>query len=181
MKYLFLFIIALLPVFGFSQEPDQEIEVEIEEPIKKHEIKTNLFYLALGGIELGYEFNFSRRNSVGISGMVPYSKDAKDDIKYYVAPYYRYFFGKKYASGFFLEGFGMLNKLENEKYDEPNSDESSEFVSDFAIGLGIGGKVLLGKGWLLEVNFGAGPNLAKVDKHNISVIAKGGVQLGYRF
>lgn len=63
-----------------------------------------------------------------------------------VAAFYRHYIGNKYASGFFVEGFGMYNSIYENQFSIstggsllPNSNVY-EYGSDFALGLGIGYK-----------------------------------------
>ena len=61
--------------------------------------------------------NLSESSSVGISLFIPFDDDNFDtNINYYISPCYRIFFGQKYAAGFFLEGFAMVNSIEHEYY-----------------------------------------------------------------
>jgi len=54
-------------------------------------------------------------------------------------------------------------------------------VSDFAVGLGLGGKWVTKNGFIFEVNAGYGKLLFNADKTDHDIVAKFGFHLGYRF
>lgn len=155
----------------------------------KNEFKLNAVFLLLGTFDVSYERNISENSSAGVSVFVPFDKNNFDtDINYYVSPYYRIFFGKKYAAGFFLEGFGMLNSMDQEYYnDTPNMYTTywDEAVTDFALGFGLGGKWMTTGGFVFEVSGGIGRNLFNTndsDYYDYSpIVGKFGFNLGYRF
>ncbi|OBX23632.1 hypothetical protein LX77_03735 [Gelidibacter algens] len=152
----------------------------------KNEIKINSFFLLLGVFEPSYERNLSEQSSVGVSAFIPFDRENIDmDINYYISPYYRIFFGEKYAAGFFLEGFGMLNSIDHQYYVNRNNytEIKDNAVTDFALGFGLGGKWMTSGGFVFEVNGGIGRNLFNTnteDDNNI-LVGKFGFNLGYRF
>ena len=103
--------------------------------------------------------------------------------------YYRYYFGKKPATGFFAEGFGSINSYEDYewKYDYNTIDNTSYSSSkhiqrtDFALGFGLGSKWITKKGFLFEINAGVGRNLFNSSDTDYDIIGRGGVSFGYRF
>jgi hypothetical protein len=54
-------------------------------------------------------------------------------------------------------------------------------VTDFALGLGFGGKWITKQGFLAELNFGVGRNLFNTKESGSEIIGKGGITIGYRF
>ncbi|MDT0557950.1 DUF3575 domain-containing protein [Ichthyenterobacterium sp. W332] len=177
MKKYTLFVISCLFIFqSFSQD-------KLEDDLTKrnfNEVKLNALLLVAGSFEVGYERTINEESSFGLSVLVPFDSEIKANIEYYISPYYRFYFGKKYAAGFFLEGFGMLNST-NRNNDLPLfTTPQSEFVTDFALGIGVGGKWLTRKGWTGELNLGIGRNLFNSDKGD-EIVAKIGITLGYRF
>lgn len=152
----------------------------------KNEIKINSFFLLLGVFEPSYERNLSEQSSMGVSAFIPFDQENIDvDINYYISPYYRIFFGEKYAAGFFLEGFGMLSSVDNEYYinRDYNTEIKNEAVTDFALGFGLGGKWMTTGGFVFEVNGGIGRNLFNTNTEDDSsiLVGKFGFNLGYRF
>ena len=162
MKNYILFCLSLLSITLYSQEiEDSYITTE-----EHHEIKINGLFLILGAFD-----------------------DETINVNYYISPYYRQYFGKKYASGFFVEAFGMLNSVDDyiydSYYDEPTDSYYSnsgydDNVVDFALGIGLGGKWLTKSGFIVEIDLGIGRNLFKNDR-DFTIIGKGGINLGYRF
>jgi hypothetical protein len=103
-----------------------------------------------------------------------------------VSPYYRIFFGDKYAGGFFLEGFGMLNSTKGRSTEFSNGFDPiiitrEDDVTDFALGFGLGGKWMTRSGFVFELNGGVGRNLFNTDKNEYDFVGKFGFNLGYRF
>ena len=141
-----------------------------------HELKINGLFLVVGAFDVTYEYLLNEESGIGISVFLPYDSDIKDDIQYYISPYYRFYFGKKYAAGFFLEGFGMLNSIEPDLFS--NTDD---FETDFALGIGLGGKWVTKGGFVGELSLGVGRNLFNTDKTDIDFVSKLGITLGYRF
>lgn len=141
-----------------------------------NEIRLNAFFLVLGAVELTYENILNEHSGIGLSIMLPISNEVREDVKYYMSPYYRFYFGEKHAAGFFLEGFGMLNNVKREYF-----DRDDEFITDFALGIGFGAKWLAKKGITAELNMGIGRNLFKNNKGDSELIGRAGISFGYRF
>lgn len=89
---------------------------------------------------------------------------------------------KKYAAGFFVEGFGMLNSTNLYPIFYESSETYGDKITDFALGLGIGGKWVTKSGFVAELNLGVGRNLFKANEfEDNEIVAKAGISLGYRF
>ena len=153
--------------------------------LNKNELRFNALYLILGGVEVSYEALLSEESGLGISVFLPI--DNSIDLNYYVSPFYRLYFGKKSAAGFFVEGFGMLNSAEDYVYDFTEDADGFTFsngdyenVTDFALGIGIGGKFLTNRGFVAEIGLGVGRNLF-VNERDTEIVVKGGIIIGYRF
>lgn len=122
--------------------------------------------LISGAIDVSYEILLNEESGVGLEVFVPYNNDII--INYYVSPYYRLYFGKKYAAGFFLEGFGMLNS--RDMGEESVSFNNGVIVrrefedeTNFALGIGLGGKWITESGFVGELRLGVGRNLISSD------------------
>ena len=153
---------------------------------RKNELKLNLVSAVTGAFEGTYERNLNRKSSLGISVFTYFSKnrESNDDINSYVSTYYRRYFGKKFASGFFVEGFGMLSSIDSEKIYDVN--DNSKFtrgadVIDFSFGLGIGSKWVTKSGIIFEVNAGIGKQLFNADKTDFDLFTRFGFHVGYKF
>jgi hypothetical protein len=153
---------------------------------KRNELKLNVLLPLAGAFEVTYERILNNKSSLGISFLTPFDsgniESTEDDENYYISPYYRMYFGKKYASGFFAESFGMLTSIDGKKtFDIEGNLSQGSAVSDFAVGLGLGGKWVTKNGFIFEVNAGYGKLLFNADKTDHDIVAKFGFQLGYRF
>jgi hypothetical protein len=152
---------------------------------KKNELKLNVLLPLTGALEGTYERNLNKNSSLGVSVFTVFNNDkSHDDLNYSVSPYYRRYFGKKFASGFFAEGFGMLSSIDGKKiYDTNNSSiftEGSDVI-DFSLGLGLGSKWVTKSGFIFEVNAGWGKLLFNADKTDHTQVIRLGFHLGYRF
>lgn len=175
MKKLLLFLCMASFTFGYGQ-----VEKQID--FKRNELKGNAIFLVAGALEITYERLLNEESGVGISLFVPY--DDSIDINLSLTPYYRFYFGKKPAAGFFVEGFGMLNS-----YTQPASEGDwfsnyvgpEKDVTDFALGFGLGAKWATRKGFIFEINGGIGRNLFNSSDTDYLIVGRGGINLGYRF
>lgn len=177
MKKSILAFLLVATVFAMNA---QEQDNTSDSSINRNEIKANGLYLVIGVVDFTYERLLNEESAVGLNVAIPYDEEIKDDLQYYISPYYRFYFGKKYAAGFFLEGFGMLNSTDID-FNFFGSDESREYVTDFALGIGLGGKWITNGGFVGEVNFGVGRNLFKAEETGADFISKLGISIGYRF
>ncbi|TXD83782.1 DUF3575 domain-containing protein [Subsaximicrobium wynnwilliamsii] len=162
----------------------------LQDPYKKdNEIKINALFLLLGAIEPSYERNLSESSSVGISMLITYDQENFDsDLNYYLSPYYRMFFGKKHAAGFFLEGFGMVISYdERQRYFtgsefDPRLVIEEKNITNVALGFGLGGKWVTKDGFVFELNAGLGRNLINNSDSDVNqLVGKLGFNCGYRF
>ena len=178
-SYLVLLVTVLFSMSIFSQE-NREIKSTSG---NFNELKLNGLYLILGAFDVTYERTINQESAFGVNVFLPFDDDINDDINYYISPYYRFYFGKKYAAGFFIEGFGMLNSINESRFSgtiDPVIKE--ETITDFALGIGLGGKWITESGFIGELNFGVGRNLFNSDRNNdFDFVAKIGITVGYRF
>jgi len=153
----------------------------IQDPYKKkNEFKVNAISLILGAVDLTYERLLNDESAIGINAFIRYDDEVFNNVEYYVSPYYRLYFGKKYAAGFFVEGFGMLNSSRKD-FEIFFENENNDFVTDFALGIGLGGKWITKSGFVGEINYGLGRNLFNTEETDFDFVAKAGISLGYRF
>jgi len=153
----------------------------------RNEFKGNALFLILGSFELTYERLLNEESGVGISVTAPFIRDDWD-LNFAITPYYRYYFGNKPAAGFFAEGFGMLNNFRDYSanfignWDTGFWEYNRKNRTDFALGVGIGGKWITRRGVLLEINAGVGRNLfgGGLDG-DYEIVGRGGITVGYRF
>lgn len=179
MKKNFLLLIIL---FAFCSVNAQN-ETDANPYQKNNEIKLNLITPLSGAVEVGFERYLNKKSSVGISALFVYDHTKENDMNYFVSPYYRYYFGKKYASGFFVEGFGMFTSIDGKKVyaaDNVTFTEGKD-VYDLALGAGFGWKVVTREGFVFEANVGYGRLVFNADKTDHNQVLKLGLSIGYRF
>lgn len=178
--YLVLLVSILFSMSTFSQENTESKKVSEN----FNEIKLNGLYLVLGAFDVTYERTINEESAFGLNVFLPFDDDINHDINYYISPYYRFYFGNKYAAGFFLEGFGMLNSTNDYTYFYNNGFDANvkeDNITDFALGIGLGGKWITNSGFVGELNLGFGRNLFNNDRFDYEIIGKVGISLGYRF
>lgn len=151
---------------------------------KKHEFKINAAYV-LGSLpEIGYAFILNDESTIGVDLLI----SIKDDVEPFFAltPNYRFYFGKKRASGFFAETFAMLNTTESVQVDAYSQIPGTGIgmggdnkETDLALGVSVGGKFLTKKGFLFEIYAGLGRNL--FNNRSLEMIPRLGVSFGKRF
>ena len=185
MKKITLLVLLFASTFAIAQEVEEEQEINATQE-NFNEIKLNAVYLIAGAFDILYERTINEESAFGISLMASFDDDGiGNQYKYMVTPYYRFYFGKKYAAGFFAEGFGSLNSS-REVYLFGNSN--SEFKTDFAVGFGIGGKWITKRGIIFEIPYGYGRNLftnsdndSNINNLGAEFIVRSGINIGYRF
>lgn len=176
MKTILIAFCLTILTFGYSQE-------KAKPETLKNEIKINALFLVLGAVEVTYENLLNKDTGLGVSLFVVNEEDF--DTSFSLTPYYRAYFGKKPAAGFFVEGFSMISTGKNGSY--YNYDYNTEkyiYVegkkySDFALGFGVGSKWIHSRGFTFEINGGIGRNL--LSDNSPEVVGRGGITLGYRF
>jgi hypothetical protein len=168
----------LLALPTFSQEAE---ETDLNSQ-NFNELKLNGLFLILGAFEVTYERTLNEESGIGVSVFLPIDKEISDDIQYFISPYYRFYFGNKYAAGFFVEGFGMLNSTNrNINVLGGSLGDDDDFRTDLALGFAVGGKWVTKKGFSIELYSGIGRNLFNNNDTDYEIIGKGGINFGYRF
>jgi len=176
---------SLIMLFSISLFAQDDTNTQDNSDVSANEVKINALFAVIGAFDVTYERLLNEESGIGLEIFLPYDSDIKDDINYYISPYYRLYFGEKYAAGFFLEGFGMLSSVNNDVivfFDDTNSVPliTEETTTDFGLGIGLGGKWVTKKGFVGELSFGVGRNFGNSDSGD-EVIAKLGITVGYRF
>ncbi len=185
MKNILFILVLLLTFSSYAQ-------IEINEPVeKKNEVYLNAFNLiAFKWFDVSYEYLINEEASIGVSALVSLDEDSlgyDSYRKFSITPYYRHFFSKNYAQGFFMEAFTMINSGENYDYwyvydeinDIYNEGEDENNYTDMAFGISVGGKFVSKRGFVGEVHAGVGRNL--FNDQSPEVIGRGAISFGYRF
>ena len=191
MKKTTLLVLLFVSTVNFAQNKEEKYPQDID---KKHEVKINTFSLiALSSLNVSYEYLIHKNSSIGLDLFLNFNNDSDIDFprQFSLTSYYRWFFSEKFAArGFFVEAFGMLNTQEDENYNyyydtDGNWMDNSENikVTDFALGISVGGKFITRKNFVAEVYLGIGRNLFNSDTNliNTNIVTRGGISLGYRF
>nr|WP_315197054.1 DUF3575 domain-containing protein [uncultured Flavobacterium sp.] len=182
MKKTFLIAVILFSFSAVKAQNQNEINVKPYE--KKNEVTLNLFAPIAGAFDASYERHLNRKSSLGISFLYVYNNKLEEDMNYYISPYYRMYFGQKYASGFFVEGFGLISSIDGKKiYDteEKLTFTKNPDVIDLTLGIGLGWKGVTKSGFTYGANLGWGKLLFNADKTDHTAVVKFGLNLGYRF
>lgn len=181
MKTLLAFLlISSAIVRGWSQDMPNDEQ-------SNNELKLNAFNLIVFSYaDLSYERLLNEEASLGVSILFSLGED-DEVLDYYrtfsITPYYRQYFSKQYAEGFFVEGFGMLNSGKDYYYifdEQGGSNEYGDTYTDFALGISVGGKFVTKRGFIAEIYTGLGRNLLG-DEFAPEIVGRGGISLGYRF
>lgn len=93
-------LVLLFPLQAVSQK----MNTDKTGPPRKNEIRANLFTGLLGLPELNYERLLNDNSGLGLAVSVALENKEFMATRALVLPYYRMYFGKGYASGFFIEG-----------------------------------------------------------------------------
>ena len=171
----------LVSLFVVSQVFSQEI---IEKDDGRNEVKLNATNLiGFQYMDITYETLVNEESSFGLGLLFKFGFDQDDFIierKFSITPFYRKFFSKGRARGFFVEGFGMYSSGE---YDRDTlfglGDDIADY-HDFALGISVGGKFLTRKGFIAEIYGGIGRNMLGND-NSPDVVSRGGISIGFRF
>jgi len=177
MKKLLLILVFCSSLFSLQAQDDADTAQNF------NEVKLNGLYLVLGAFDITYERTINEESAFGVTLFVPFDDDINEDFNFYLSPYYRFYFGKKYAAGFFIEGFGLLSSYEQSSigFDSVDPVISKENKLAFALGIGVGGKWVTKSGFIGELGLGLGRNIVNSEDYADSIIGKVTVGLGYRF
>jgi len=119
---------------------------DISDDVDKHELKLNATNLNIFAyLDGAYERLINEESSFGVSLLFSFSDDALLDDEqrtFSITPYYRRYFSKKYAKGFFVEGFAMLNSGdESILITDLNGNVLEDgSYTDLALGISVRGK-----------------------------------------
>lgn len=159
-----IFIFALAHAFNLLAQ---------ERYAEKNELRLNPIYLfGTNSVfpEVSYERTLSHRSALGLS--VGFLMGLEDKFNYVddfishnfsVLPYYRHYFGKKPARGFFIEGNSII--LLRESFLE-DGDEWK-----LGIGLGIGAKFEIRNSWSIGFVLGGGTVFEQQNESNAAAEA----------
>jgi len=178
-------LLIFLLLVSVSNIQAQEDATEVTN--KQNELKINMTNLiGFKWLDFGYERILNEESSIGVGTLFSLDKnvDGLDEYRTFsITPYYRHFFSKKYARGFFIEGFAMLHSGEEEFYEYNDitfiKTRNDETYTDFAIGISTGAKFVTKRGFIAEIYLGIGRDL--LGNSDIEIVGRGGIALGFQF
>lgn len=198
MKKILTLVCALMLSFAMAQETknmdktqEEAIVAVMQESAseKRNDIVLNPIALILGVVNVSYEHHINKDSGIGVSTIFILDDYVVGNTSYWhILPHYRYYFGKKWARGFFLEGFtGVIGqKYETIAYYGhydyglyfPNIYHTKN-ETNFGFGVGFGGKWETKGNILFEASLGIGRRLGS----NLGepIFAKGMLGVGIRF
>ncbi|MDO6821400.1 DUF3575 domain-containing protein [Zobellia sp. 1_MG-2023] len=182
MKKKYLVIILFFSIFITKAQNQNTSSTNQYE--QNNEIKINVVFTPLGLLDVAYERNLNRKSSLGISGLYVFSQKHDEDTNFLISPFYRRYFGKKYASGFFVEGFTTIGSTDGKQLTDSNGNltlNEGPDVMDLSVGLTLGSKWVTKQGITFEAFFGFGKTLFNTDKTDHSQVNRFGINIGYRF
>jgi hypothetical protein len=161
----FLFLSIFLASFTVSAQDSNEIKIDVFD------------ILALKSLDVSYEHIMNSESSVGLAILFNFEKTAKFRYKqdFALTPYFRQRLFDKGNVNFFGELFGSINSGE-----DLNSDGIEEDYTDFAFGLGFGGKYVSENGFILDIHAGIGRNLFNTDI-SPEIVPRVGISVGKQF
>lgn len=190
MKKILLLSLLTMGLSSFNAQNQDSISVEnsttITEPTiekqKRNDFIINPIALVLGVGNLSYEYHLNKDSGIGVNMFFIFNNRTIDsfEIPTIILPYYRYYLGKKWAKGFFIDAsLGMVSRI-SERIKYSNSgyyDYVRERHTGVGIAVGLGGKWTLKNNLLLETSLGLGNSFSEGQ----GVFMKGLFGLGYRF
>lgn len=130
-KILPLLVFGLCSFIGYSQKTNN------------NEVKINLPYFIYGLPEVSYERIIDSTASAGISFAISLDKPETVKTRWTITPYYRLYFGKEKAKGFFIEGSATcIHQKIPDLYDYTTGSTKSIETTNFGFGASLGIKFL---------------------------------------
>lgn len=188
MKFNSIVLVLFFATFGaFAQDNATKKSFDF----KQNEIKVNAINLIAGALfEVTYERVINEESGAGIAISSLLERQGDVSKIFQVTPYYRFYFGKKPAAGFFMEGFGTyLSATQiSTNYYFGGYYPAEETINATGLGIALGGKWVTRKGILFEVYGGVGRALAlsstlknrQFDSGD-KILGRFGITVGYRF
>ncbi|GLB48209.1 hypothetical protein Y10_05770 [Neptunitalea sp. Y10] len=144
-----------------------------------NEVSLNLLYTALGLPEVTYERIISDNGSIGLSAAISLN-DEHIDINYISTAFYRFYFGKKRAAGFYLEGNVTVFEETVEKVWDLSYNHEDINKVGYGMGVSVGAKFLNNHNWTGTIYGGLGGNFADYANAQ-SAYLRAGISIGKRF
>lgn len=169
---------------GFLFLNAQQTTVNPNKDFKNDIMIDPVMLIAYPLINFSYERHLNKDSGIGINTMILLGDEDYDFSQ--VSLYYRYYFGKKHASGFFIEGFVPITYTKdfysnsyyfNNYWHTNNREEKSTTVG---LGVAFGGKWVVKKNIVFELSSGIARRFGET-QDNSNITGKGMLGIGYRF
>ncbi len=140
-------------------------------------------------LNFSYERLLNKDSGIGINAILLLDKKSTDSgTTTQISPYYRMYFGKKYAAGFFVEGFVPITMSSDRTYDYVYNEYgyASSWTKDeknttVGIGVGFGGKWIARNNIIFEASMSVGRRFGINEEYDSAITGKGMLGIGYRF
>ena len=183
--------IALVILCIYSTISNAQEDLIPQDTDKKNEITLNaLTLIASGWIDVSYEYLINKEASFGVDIQFGFDENGNFDSyrNFSITPNYRVYFSNKYARGFFIEGFGMLHRYKDLFYDYDYqgsiNSNTEKNITEFSLGVSVGGKWVTKSGFVAEIFGGIGRNILNNSDDSydpIEVAGRVGISIGKRF
>lgn len=179
--------LKLLLLFGYLLIHSITAHAQQKSPMGqdvKNEFNANLLGLAIGLPELSYQRLINEKMAIGIAAAVGIqnAQGEKQPYKFMITPHYHYYFGKKYANGFFLEA--NVAVFSDEVPQAGDGGVSKEKIY-YGLGGAVGVKQVFAKGFVAELLLGIGSKLnnnpVKNQGVDLGLYRRVGLSIGKRF
>lgn len=174
--------IALFSCMSFmTKAQDTSLTTYDVSLFKQHELRLNALYLLIGALEVNYEYLLNENSGVGLSGLYTFDDDLWE-YKYNINGFYRHYFGKKYAGGFYGEVFLSYNGIEDYYYYSNNGSWSWDERTSHNLGAGFafGTKLISKDNILLDIGAGLSRNIISSGNDDW-LVPRFNISFGYRF
>ncbi|WAC40251.1 hypothetical protein [Pedobacter sp. SL55] len=166
-KNLLAALLLLMTTCVFAQKNVQNSDIQKRADSVgqggNNEIKLNLLNTVLGLAEVNYERIIADNQGFGLAAAVSLTDKAVYDERYNFAltPYYRVYFGKQKANGFFIEANASVISVDIPQYyfDSNNytiNESENKTYTNFGLGVAAGFKFLTRNGIIGELFLGGG-------------------------
>ncbi|MDO6736791.1 DUF3575 domain-containing protein [Wenyingzhuangia sp. 2_MG-2023] len=154
---------------------------------QNNQLKLDLLdILVFRTLDISYENQLNDEAAIGVSMFInfePKNADFRYNENFQITPYFRQFLSESKGFEFFGELFGTLNFGEKDKSttdDMGITTSDKKNYSDFALGIGGGGRHVSTNGYVFEFNVGVGRNLFN-SKMSRQFVPRFGISVGKQF
>ncbi|MFC2108944.1 DUF3575 domain-containing protein [Bacteroidota bacterium] len=151
---------------------------------KASEIKIDVFdILALKTLDVSFERVMNSESSVGVALLFNFEKKSSSfrySEEFVLSPYYRQHLFYKGNVNFFGELFGALNTGDIDLTPAEIAVDKADTYTDFALGLGFGGKYVSSHGFVVDFHAGIGRNLFNTEVSR-EIVPRVGISVGKSF